>query len=265
MWLEAVIFISFLLLMAFLQIYDQYTQTVNKPSCETRLNLLQPNVIVYETDESAPPKRVLRPIRRRQELGSILEEEKLKTGVEIGVLRGEFAKEILERWSSCQEYLLVDVWKQIVNYKDLANKEDMVQDRNYEETMRRLTPWTNKLRICRNFSVDCAVIHMKRSFDFVYVDARHDYKGVFTDLEAWWPLVNDGGIMAGHDFVTQDEGPKQTGQDWTLNYDGTVDKSGRAVYGAVIDFFNNPNDTTRYRQIVVTYQEKGWYTWMVRK
>jgi hypothetical protein len=29
------------------------------------------------------------------------------------------------------------------------------------------------------------------------VDARHDYKGVLADLEAWWPLVSDGGIMAG--------------------------------------------------------------------
>ena len=40
-------------------------------------------------------------------------------------------------------------------------------------------------------------------FDFVYVDARHDRLGVMDDLHAWWPKIADGGMMCGHDFVTQ--------------------------------------------------------------
>lgn len=28
-------------------------------------------------------------------------------------------------------------------------------------------------------------------FDFIYLDARHDYGGVVEDLHAWWPKVNE--------------------------------------------------------------------------
>jgi hypothetical protein len=38
------------------------------------------------------------------------------------------------------------------------------------------------------------------SFDFIYIDADHSEKAVRQDLEAWWPLLLSGGLMAGHDF-----------------------------------------------------------------
>jgi len=37
-------------------------------------------------------------------------------------------------------------------------------------------------------------------FDFIYIDARHDYAGVLEDLRAWWPLLKRDGIIAGDDF-----------------------------------------------------------------
>jgi hypothetical protein len=69
----------------------------------------------------------------------------------------------------------------------------------------------------------------------------------------------------GHDFVTQDEGPTRTGQNWTINYDGTVDETGLVAYGAVLDFFNDESRLDRYRQVVQTYQEDRWWSWAVRK
>lgn len=41
-------------------------------------------------------------------------------------------------------------------------------------------------------------------FDLVYVDAVHEYQPVVDDLCASWPLVRDGGWMAGHDYVLSD-------------------------------------------------------------
>lgn len=36
---------------------------------------------------------------------------------------------------------------------------------------------------------------------FVFLDANHAYQSVLEDLHAWWPLVESGGAMAGHDHT----------------------------------------------------------------
>jgi len=37
-------------------------------------------------------------------------------------------------------------------------------------------------------------------FDFIYLDASHDYDSVKEDLEVWYPKLKPGGTIAGHDF-----------------------------------------------------------------
>jgi len=92
------------------------------------------------------------------------------------------------------------------------------------------------------------------------VDARHDYKGVAQDLNDWYPLLKPGGIIAGHDYVTNNDGPRQMGQDWSVNFDGTRDSTGRAVKGAVDDFAAKHG-----LHISVSYREPSWNTWAARK
>ena len=36
--------------------------------------------------------------------------------------------------------------------------------------------------------------------DYLYVDADHSYEGCLADLEAWWPHVRVGGLIAGDDY-----------------------------------------------------------------
>ncbi len=43
-------------------------------------------------------------------------------------------------------------------------------------------------------------VHRCESFHFIYIDGDHSEKAVREDLEAWWPLLHKGGMMAGHDF-----------------------------------------------------------------
>eukprot|EP00602_Paraphysomonas_sp_CaronLab_P001409 CAMPEP_0185026248 /NCGR_PEP_ID=MMETSP1103-20130426/10182_1 /TAXON_ID=36769 /ORGANISM="Paraphysomonas bandaiensis, Strain Caron Lab Isolate" /LENGTH=114 /DNA_ID=CAMNT_0027559757 /DNA_START=408 /DNA_END=749 /DNA_ORIENTATION=- len=114
--------------------------------------------------------------------------------------------------------------------------------------MSRLSNYSKVLEVCQNYTTVCATRYPDNFFDFIYVDARHDYKGVLVDLHTWWPKLKRGGIIGGHDYVTQNDGPMQSGQDWTINFDGTRDKLGRAVKGAVDEFASSI-----CRQVVVTY------------
>lgn len=38
------------------------------------------------------------------------------------------------------------------------------------------------------------------TFDWIYLDGRHDYMGVFIDFYATWPLLKKGGVMVFDDY-----------------------------------------------------------------
>lgn len=203
------------------------------------------------------------PFKSRKELGQILEEEGLTNGAELGVQRGRFAKIILDKWKSAKLYVLVDLWAKQDNYIDWSNQENKTHHIYKLETLKRVQRHSERgvnVVVCQDYTTVCAEKFKDNYFDFIYVDARHDYKGAKKDIETWWPLLKYGGIMAGHDYVTNDDGPSKMNQNWTVNYDGTIDKSGRAVKGAVDDFMEPRN-----LQITVSYRERAWNTWAVRK
>ncbi|KAL7525472.1 hypothetical protein ACHAWF_001377 [Thalassiosira exigua] len=196
----------------------------------------------------------------REDLGIIVQNEGFTKGLELGVQTGYYSEAMLSRWKNCAEYHLVDLWGHQDNYDDIANVDDAKQDANFRKTMRVLKHWKDKISVCRNYTSSCVETFQDEYFDFIYVDARHDYKGVWEDLVNYWPKLKKGGIMAGHDYVTQDDGPKQGGQDWTKNYDGTIDHTRTVVKGAV-DKFARIN----CRQVTVGYREGQWNSWAMRK
>jgi hypothetical protein len=49
-------------------------------------------------------------------------------------------------------------------------------------------------------SIDAAEGFQDESLDAVFIDARHEYGAVRSDILAWRPKVKQGGIIAGHDY-----------------------------------------------------------------
>jgi len=45
-----------------------------------------------------------------------------------------------------------------------------------------------------------ATLFGKGELDFIFIDADHRYRFVKGELNAWWPKLRAGGVMAGHDF-----------------------------------------------------------------
>ena len=237
--------------------------------------------------QGCAPNRVLPAIPVRAHLGKLLKHLNYTgRGVELGVQAGIYTRVVLTEWQQCSTYVQVDLWHQQTNYVDGANAPDeeqkhfRYQARKQGNDMVR-QGYAQRVVQCANYTTTCAERYPDSHFDFVYVDARHDYKGVYTDITTWWPKLREGGLMAGHDYTLNADptarngsDPHSTGQDWTLNFDGTRGETGRVVKGAVDDFFagkpmrpgdgKEPPAANRAvlhgcpRQVQITYREPGW-------
>lgn len=222
--------------------------TIQEPF--SHVNSLQPLVVVS-------PVPVF---ETRYDIGTLLENERFVSGIELGVHRGYYAALVLKKWLGCREYVLVDLWAKQDNYFDGANLDNSIQNEIFSAAIQATDPWKDIISVCRNFTSFCALNYPDNRFDWVYVDARHDRQGVTEDLLTWWPKVRSGGLMCGHDFVTQFEGPQQQNDRWDINKDGSVDPTGGAVRGSVEDFAK-----MHHRQIQIGYKESGFWTWCMRK
>lgn len=61
-----------------------------------------------------------------------------------------------------------------------------------------------------------------RKVDFVFVDANHDYESVKYDIENFWLVVKEGGILCGHDYNIF-EGVNKAVDEFALSIGKTVE------------------------------------------
>jgi len=165
-----------------------------------------------------PPRRPmcaavtpLPPLRYRADLGGLLRSMGLRgAAVELGTRDGKFSHIVLSQWRQCALYVQVDAWMHLDNYLDTSNAEDGIQGERRRQAYRYLLQAVNASHLgrgvqCANLTSVCARRFVDGTFDFIYVDARHDRLGVLEDLHTWWPKLRRGGLMAGHDYTEQVE------------------------------------------------------------
>jgi len=188
--------------------------------------------------------RTLRAIPSRLELPFVLNARRLTgTGVEVGVDEGVFSEYLLEHWRA-SKLISVDPWLQMApdDYADTCNVEQASMEDKYQATTRRLERFGERSEIWRETSLQAAARLAPRSLDFVYLDARHSYEGVSEDLQAWFALVREGGLMAGHDYN-----------------DGVFVEGVHGVRSAVDDFFGARAIPVRH-----TYTDVPSCSWVVQ-
>jgi hypothetical protein len=123
-----------------------------------------------------------------------------KTGVEIGVADGEYAKIICEI-NPQMKLFGVDLYKPYSGYKDYTLKETFEGMRSH--ALHVMEPYTkrNRWELIEKESMEAAKQFSDNSIDLVYIDGNHSDPWVSQDINEWSKKVRSGGIVAGHDWM----------------------------------------------------------------
>ena len=169
----------------------------------------------------------------RENLGLFLEEkaclEKRKVKIlEIGVWRGDFAKEILVRYHHIiAEYTMIEPAEKITGSMTPELKQRMLEFPIQFPSV--------KFKHVNELSIEAASLFSDEYFDWIYIDALHTYEGVRDDIQYYWPKLQQGGLFSGHDFTSKaSKAPDLILAPWSGSRDGKEKAGFPGSYRAVI-------------------------------
>ena len=132
-----------------------------------------------------------------------IEEHDLSIIAEVGVFKSLLLQLVLEgAGDKIKEYWAIDPWR-IVGLKYGTKLGYLIQedwDNLYKYACCQMQRF-KQLKVLRLLSEDAARLFPDEYFDFVLIDADHNYYAVRDDIIAWYPKVKIGGFLAGHDFA----------------------------------------------------------------
>ena len=134
--------------------------------------------------------------------------------LEIGSWKGRSACFIaVEIYNSAKDIKLfcVDTWKGSDEHTDLA---EIKNDELYDIFTKNIEPVKNIIIPIRKSSLDAVVDFPDEYFDFIFIDASHDYDNVSKDIRAWFPKLKKNGFFAGHDYRNGWSGVEKAVDDW---------------------------------------------------
>ena len=119
---------------------------------------------------------------------------------EIGVYRGEFAKEVLKECDSIKRYHMIDPWRHLGDWNKPANIDDKRFEQFLSETKSNTEFAAEKRTILRGKTAEVVDKIPDASLDFAYIDGDHTLRGITIDLFRIYPKVKIGGWIGGDDF-----------------------------------------------------------------
>ena len=149
------------------------------------------------------------PVGRSLVLESLIKNNNLKTGAELGVRSGENYYYLLAHCPDL-ELLGVDLFQiqsegsgEGHRRKTFENAEYgfSYEFESYYKFIQELQEeFGSRAKFIRDWTTE-AVKHVEdNSLDFVFIDADHSYKCVSRDIQDWRPKVKKGGYITGHDW-----------------------------------------------------------------
>lgn len=133
----------------------------------------------------------------------LIKENKFEVGAEIGVAYAGHAEAMLNAGVTtlyCVDPYQPD-WEGTDGYSlpDGTNFGKQEYEELYLHALHRLRNSHNSIELMRMTSHE-AFARVQQPLDFVFIDAKHTYENLYTDIFLWKTKVKKGGIIAGHDY-----------------------------------------------------------------
>jgi SAM-dependent methyltransferase len=133
-------------------------------------------------------------------------------GVEIGVFKGEFSKEILNYWNGT--LYMVDVWRGLdEGYEDASNQHGHLNA--YMETMKNISGMEDRGIMIRTTSEESSKLFLDESIDFIFLrqTLEHSPYPIFTLME-YNRVLKQGGKI----YIEVPAPDTQRKHEWNLNH-----------------------------------------------
>jgi hypothetical protein len=140
-------------------------------------------------------------ISRFQIWDRILRVTGTKIMAEVGVWKGDFAKEILEKCEFIERYYMIDPWANLPDWNKPFNVTKDIFDVIYKEAIEKTSFASSKTIVLRGRTKEVVNSIPDESLDFAYIDGDHTLRGITIDLIKLLPKIKENGLIGGDDFT----------------------------------------------------------------
>ena len=125
-------------------------------------------------------------------------------GIEIGVLGGDWSEHLLSV-TQPTELILVDTY----NSNDYPHQNRFTKKNHEAFIKNRFVSHHDKVKVVKGCSWDVLATFPEKYFDWIYVDAAHDYKSVKKDIEQAFRTLKPNGYIIMNDYIMYDHFTKE--------------------------------------------------------
>jgi len=143
-------------------------------------------------------------LHRRYVIERLIKKHGYKSGVELGVWKGDTFKHICRQCPDIA-YVGIDLYAPQEGTEETYTEGENGHKWDHAAYAKDIVNFLGDLeqhshRLLIEDTVAASWRFVDGSIDFVFVDADHSYEGVKRDIEAYLPKIKNGGMMIFHDW-----------------------------------------------------------------